>query len=204
MKTLINYVLKLLKRDTAPKGRITDKQLKKMLAAHHKWLVNNRPYRGTRNMRQLDLRGEDLQGMDFVGQDLRWALFCCADLSGANLRNADLRDADLYKANLSGANISCAILAGALLYGANLQVTNMRGTIGNGQHIKSMDFGHFPVTYTATHIQIGCQLHPIEDWWKFEDWEIQHMSYGSLSAWHMWKPLLHKIVTDAPATGRQP
>ena len=61
-----------------------EKQLKKILELHQKWL-NEEP-----GGERADLREADLLG---------------ADLRGANLRRADLREANLWRADLRGADL---------------------------------------------------------------------------------------------------
>ena len=55
------------------------------------------------------------------------------------------------------------------------------------------------MTYTATHMQIGCQMHALEAWWSFTDEQINEMACGALAWWQKWKPVLHTIVTMSPA-----
>lgn len=61
---------------------MTNEELKTILEAHEKWLVNQK------NGKRAKLRYADLRG---------------ADLSGADLSGANLDDADLWKTKLSGA-----------------------------------------------------------------------------------------------------
>ena len=68
---------------------MTQKELKKILDTHKKWLY------GEKDGRRADLRGANLSRADLSGADLSRA-----DLSGANLSGADLREADLRGANL--------------------------------------------------------------------------------------------------------
>ncbi|MFC0712238.1 hypothetical protein, partial [Azorhizophilus paspali] len=73
------------------------------------------------------------------------------------------------------------------------------GVSGNGAEIKSIQCDLWPVTYTATHMQIGCQLHRIEQWWDFGDAEIDRMDSRALDWWQTWKPILKQIVETSPA-----
>jgi hypothetical protein len=123
-----------------------------------------------------------------------------ANLSGANLSGADLRGANLRGADLSVANLSVANLRGADLRGANLREPgSLSGCSGNCLEVKALQCDIWPVTYTATHMQIGCQLHQINEWWKFSDEEISQMDGQALAWWAVWKPILKKIIKTSPA-----
>lgn len=118
-----------------------------------------------------------------------------ADLSYANLTDAILTDVNLTRADLRG-----AILRGAILTDASLtDVRSLWGTVGNMAEIKSIQVGTWPVTYTATHMQIGCQLHPLSDWWAFDDEQIGRMDPRALKWWAVWKPILQTIIATSPA-----
>ncbi|WP_241134065.1 hypothetical protein, partial [Achromobacter insuavis] len=70
---------------------------------------------------------------------------------------------------------------------------------GNLREIKAIQCDTWPVTYTATHMQIGCQFHALESWWSFTDEQIARMDSSALAWWQKWKPVLHTIVTMSPA-----
>ena len=128
-----------------------------------------------------------------------------AYLRGANLRGANLRGANLDGANLDGANLRGANLDGANLRGANLRGANLRGVAslwgctGNRAEVKAIQADTWDVTYTATHMQIGCQLHALSEWWAFDDEEISGMDSRALAWWKVWKPIIQKIVETSPA-----
>lgn len=86
-----------------------EKQLKKILKLHQKW-INKEPGGKGADLRRADLLEADLQGANLWG----------ADLQGANLREADLRGANLGDANLWRANLWEADLREADLRGAGL------------------------------------------------------------------------------------
>ena len=118
-----------------------------------------------------------------------------ADLSYANLRGANLRGANLSYANLGDAN-----LRGANLDGANLrELSSIYGLTGNLREVKAIQADIWPVTYTATHMQIGCQLHLLSEWWAFNDEEISRMDLKALDWWAVWKPILKQIIEASPA-----
>jgi hypothetical protein len=118
----------------------------------------------------------------------------------ADLGDADLGGANLGGANLRGAYLRGAYLRGAYLRGANLgELGNIWGASGNLREIKAIQCDTWPVTYTATHMQIGCQFHELERWWAFTDEQIGRMDSSALAWWQKWKPVLQTIVTMSPA-----
>ena len=117
-----------------------------------------------------------------------------ADLSGA-----DLRRANLYRANLSEANLSEANLSGANLRRANLSGADLFGAVGNMREMKTIITDNHPMTYTHDTLQIGCERHPIADWWKFGDERIAKMETGAVEWWAIWKPILQNIIEVSPA-----
>nr|WP_276323654.1 pentapeptide repeat-containing protein [Achromobacter xylosoxidans] len=123
-----------------------------------------------------------------------------ANLGGANLRGAYLGDANLGGAYLGGANLRGAYLGDANLRGADLgELRSIWGASGNLRELKAVQCDTWPVTYTATHMQIGCQFHTLEAWWSFTDEQIALMDSSALAWWQKWKPVLHTIVTMSPA-----
>ena len=100
-----------------------------------------------------------------------------ANLSVANLYGANLSGADLYGANLSRADLSGANLSGSYLYGANLY----------GEKIDKIPIQlsglKWWINITKKHIQIGCQVHEAEKWFKFKDSEIEKMHSEALVFW---------------------
>nr|WP_277402283.1 pentapeptide repeat-containing protein [Achromobacter xylosoxidans] len=123
-----------------------------------------------------------------------------ADLGGAYLGGAYLGGADLGGADLGGADLGGAYLGGADLRGAYLgELSSIRGASGNLREIKAIQCDTWPVTYTATHMQIGCQFHELERWWSFSDEQIARMDTSALEWWQKWRPVLHTIITMSPA-----
>ena len=88
-------------------------------------------------------------------------------------------------ANLSYANLS---------YAASLW-----GVVGNMSEVKSVQCDIWPVTYTATHMQIGCQFHLLAEWWGFDDAEIERMDSQAFVWWSIWRPILKAIIDASPA-----
>ena len=124
---------------------------------------------------------------------------CNANLSNAGLRNADLSganlsEADLSGADLSGANLRIANLSGANLRAADLRAADLRWCIGNMREIKSAQFDTYDVTWTKDALAIGCQQHPIKEWWQFDDATITKMDGDMPLWWKKWKLVLQQIV----------
>lgn len=140
-----------------------------------------------------------------IGLAIQWAVKNKVNLSDANLSDAYLRGANLSGANLSGANLRGAYLRGANLSDANLRDANLsganlNGTTGNMKHIKTMQIETYPVTYTFDTLQMGCQRHPIADWWGFSDQKIKNMDGDrALVWWKKWKPVLVALIDTCPA-----
>ena len=76
-----------------------EKQLKKILELHQKW-INKEPGGKVANLLEANLLEANLRGADLRGANLLGA-----DLLGADLREADLRGANLRGANLRGAGL---------------------------------------------------------------------------------------------------
>ena len=178
------------------------------------------------NLQRADLQGANLRGANLRGAYLQGADLRDADLRDANLRGANLRDADLQRADLRGAYLRGANLQRADLQGANLRDANLRGAYlrdadlqradlegaknleaviswnganGNLREVKAVQCDIWPVTYTAEHLQIGCQLHLITEWWAFGAEEIQRMDSQASAWWSVWKPILQTIIAASPA-----
>ena len=151
-----------------------------ILKNHLSWLGDSSE--GVRaNLRDADLRG--------------------ADLGGADLRGADLRDANLRDANLGGANLGGANLRDANLRDANLRGADLWGAIGCGQFVKTIRiFPEYQIAYTSEVLQIGCQNHPICDWWQFDDETVIRMDgKKALTFWRKNKDLIKTIIENSPA-----
>jgi hypothetical protein len=108
------------------------------------------------------------------GKDLRGAYLSGADLWGADLRCADLMDAVLRYANINGANLS-----GADLWGADL-----REAIGKVYQITGLCW---QIIFTENQIQIGCEIHPVEEWRTFSNERIAKMDNYALTFWKKYK-----------------
>jgi hypothetical protein len=87
-----------------------------------------------------------------------------------------------------------AYLLEADLWGANLQ-----GVRGDMRRVKSLQISTYPVAYTSSVMQIGCQNHSLETWWALDDEAIDSMDRGALVWWQKWKPVLQQIIAISPA-----
>lgn len=102
---------------------MTNKELRKVLELHKKWLNNENG--GVRaNLECINLYDAMLIKANLEGANLRGAMLMRADLTCANLRGADLRGA-----NLTGAILVGADLTGAILEGATLTCVDLYGVI---------------------------------------------------------------------------
>jgi len=158
------------------------------------------------NLRYADLNNADLSNANLNNADLRCAKLSYAYLNAADLRYADLRYADLSFADLRYSDLSFADLSNADfryadLSNADLSNAHLCGLNGNLCHVKSLQTEKYPITYTANVIQIGCQLHSIEEWKNFDDGTIRKMGAGALEWWTKWKPIIMKIIELAPCEG---
>ena len=80
---------------------------------------------------------------------------------------------------------------------------DLSGATGNMGELKSLFLETWPITYTAEVMQIGCERHPIEEWWAFDDERIARMDSEALDWWKKWKPVLQQIIEMSPATPTQ-
>lgn len=81
----------------------------------------------------------------------------------------------------------------------NLRGANLSYVAGNLEQVKSIHTERWAVTYTADTMFIGCQTHPLTDWWGFDDRTINAMDVGALKWWRKWKPILQAVIEASPA-----
>ena len=136
------------------------------------------------NLTRANLKEADLRG---------------ADLEEANLTGANLRRANLTRADLRGANLIFTDLTRANLEGANLKSVNLYNTTGNNKEIKTIQLGTYIVNITDKDMQIGCELHSIEDWFNFDNEHIASMDRSALDWWNENKHKLKVIIGDSHA-----
>jgi len=121
----------------------------------------------TANLSGANLYGANLYRANLYRADLYGADLSLADLSGADLSLADLSGANLYRADLSRANLYRANLYGEKINEIPIQICGLRWWIN----------------ITKKHIQIGCEVHKAEEWFKFKDSRIKLMDEDALDWW---------------------
>lgn len=114
--------------------------------------------------------------MKFTKYHLELAIsFGIKDFSALNLRGTDLRGTDLYGTDLC----LCS---------------------GNMKQVKSMQIDTYRVSYTSTHLSIGCWGYKIEEWASFSDKEIISMGGKSaLKFWRKFKDFIFTAIELSPA-----
>jgi len=179
-------------------------QLNSVIEKHHRWL-NNEEGGERADLRSANLSSANLSSADLRYADLRSANLRYADLRSANLRYADLSSADLRSANLSSADLSSANLSSANLRSADLSSADLRSATGNMKEIKSIFIEQYPIAYTYDYLQVGCERHPIIDWWDFTDKRILEMDgKTALKFWRKWKSHIQEAIDLSPATKSEP
>ena len=200
------------------------KEFKKIIDDHKLWLDGLGGNRA--DLRNARLNGANLGGVNLTHAMLANANLCRADLtaavligadldsanlSNATLRHANLSDATLFYADLRNAKLQHATLRGASLHGAQLQGANLHNAslwncVGNRCHIKTLLIcNDYPITYTYENLQIGCECHPIADWWEFDDEQILQMGkLNGIKFWREWKCTIRMLIEKSPAHPTQP
>ena len=95
-----------------------------------------------------------------------------ADLEGATFSHCGANVCSFIGANMKSMNVlsvnfSNSLFKQAKLQGASLELAFLKNVVGDGTYVKNVNMPLVPyaITYTATHLQIGCQHRPIE-WWR--------------------------------------
>ncbi|MDP3139832.1 MAG: pentapeptide repeat-containing protein [Burkholderiaceae bacterium] len=151
------------------------------------------------------LRGANLSGAYLSDANLSGANLSGAYLSGANLSGAYLRGANLSDAYLSGANLSGAYLRGANLSGAYLRGAYLSGAKWTDEVIiNRAPLQLFGLAYNVhildQHMQIGCELHTLDDWRGFDDERIVQMD--GKTALRFWRAHKAALLALAESDGR--
>jgi len=108
--------------------KLTEGELKKILARHKEWAEDFRTGKALRqDERRANLCMANLRNVNLSGAYLWSANLCRADLFKANLSGASLQEADLSGAILDVADLSGAILEVADLSGAFLGLADLSG-----------------------------------------------------------------------------
>ena len=153
------------------------------------------------NLSYANLSGAYLSGAYLSGADLSGANLSYADLSGANLSYANLSGAYLSYADLSGANLSYANLSGAYLSGAYLSGAKWRDGITISRAPLQISGLHWWMVYILdAHMQIGCELHSLDDWRSFDDARIVKMD--GRNALRFWRAHKDALLAIAASDGR--
>lgn len=154
----------------------------------------------------VKLNYANLDSASFVGTNLGYANLVYAKLDSANLNNASfvsanldhssLKNAFMDSVNLDGASLECANLGGVKLDDVCLYMCS-----GNREEIKSLFiFEAYGITYTAKHLQIGCEKHEITKWWEFDDERIMGMDgKEALKFWRKYKEFIKSAIELSPA-----
>ena len=145
------------------------------------WL-HHRAYFSLSNLYGANLSVANLSRADLSGANLSGSYLYGANLYGANLSGADLYGANLSVANLSVANLYGANLSGSYLSRANLSVANLSVANLYGEKIDKIPIQlsglKWWINITKKHIQIGCQVHEAEKWFKFKDYPHFEITHG--------------------------
>lgn len=133
----------------------------------------------------------NIQAVDAIDTSWRNAV-----LNGANFRAATLRNADFTGARLAGANFVNADLRGACFTDAHL-----KDVFGDGKYIKTLILAEYMVTYTATHMWIGCQSLSLEKWETIGIGEVIDMCVPMEYAqqWKKHKKYILNTIAEYPA-----
>ena len=106
--------------------------------------------------------------------------------------------ANLAVANLTGANLADANLADANLAVANLADAKWKGGIVINKPPIQLFGLRWRVTILEKHMQIGCELHKLSDWAKYDDARIAAMDgRNALRFWRAHKDVLLGLARSA-------
>ena len=155
-----------------------------------KWAVKNRA-----SLDWASLDGANLNRASLYRANLNGANLYRASLDGASLDWASLDWANLNRANLNGASLNGASLDGANLNGANLYRAN-----GVTKYVKCIQIEQYPIAYTDTTLQIGCERHRISEWADFDNSRIAKMDgKKALKFWAKYKDWIFQAIELCPA-----
>ena len=199
--------------------------LAQILADHALWLRDEGANLTRANLIDANLTDAYMTGANMTGANLTRANLIDANLTRANLTRADLTGANLTRANLTRANLTDAYMTGANMTGADLTGANLTranltranltdaymtranltdarlwGAIGNMAEVKSMQIERWPVTYTASTLQIGCERHHIAAWREASPEWIARMDPNVTDWWAKFGPIILGIIDASPAT----
>ena len=147
------------------------------------------------------LADANLAGANLADANLAGAYLADANLAGANLADANLADANLAGAYLAGAYLADANLAGANLADANLADAKWAEGVFVTKPPLQVSGLRWPVTILDTHMQIGCQLHGLAEWQRFDDRAIADMD--GRDALRFWRAHKDVLMGLARSIGRE-
>ena len=101
------------------------------------------------------------------------------NLGGSNLRYSNLGGSDLRGSNLSGSDLRYSDLSGSKYGDYAITITPLQ--------ILGL---YWDVLILDTAIKIGCQMHSIDEWDKFDDSTIKGMANNALPFWAEHKGLI--------------
>lgn len=209
--------------------RLRQQQVNSILAQHSTWAKTKGEFGKRGDFTNTDISGLvchtdgyghlwDLSGIifhitkaancQFQGSNLSNATLSCSDFAGS-----DFRGCNLFQANCLGSglfNIEIGILPTGVVYGEShpLTPTDLWRTIGDYQHIMTLNLGGRHVNYTSELLQIGCLQFTQDEWYRFSDEDIAEHCKGqdfkfqaeAVNWWHKWKPYLQNHIKNCPAT----
>ena len=104
-------------------------------------------------------------------------------------------DDGAYNSIKLGLSVIWAVKAKASLIGANLTGAN-----GVNEWVKSIQIETYPISYTDTVMQIGCERHLISEWADFSDKKIADMDgKAALKFWRKYKTWIFQTIKLCPA-----
>lgn len=137
--------------------------------------------------------------VDFTDSDLSGLSLLNIDFTGCNFTNCSFEHTDLRHTILTGCNFngatfarvdfSCADLAGANFKGAFIDNIKL-----SGQPLL-IDTPEYGICIFEKYMQIGCQLHTIEEWERFNNRQI--MAMDGLNATRWWHTHRDKLLAQA-------
>jgi hypothetical protein len=145
-------------------------------------------------MQYADMERANMRGANMVRANMERANMERANMVRANMERAYMRGANMERANMRGANMRGANMERAYMRGANITNTKLWDTIGNGKEIKTIQTEKYTINLTKDIIQIGCENHTIDEWFKFTDQEISAMDFGALEWWNKWKGVISSHI----------
>jgi len=174
--------------------------------------------------------GSDMTGIVIEDQDLSGRNFSCCNLSGCSFINCNLSGCKFDRAIATNGYFSKCNLDGATFVGANLQFTRLEscstsglslkycnihktdfsgsrldecdiyGTHGVCDYIKNIQIDTYPVSYTYSRVQFGCENLSIG---KIKDIDTKKLleldGRNALRFWRKNKIIINSIVDEYPA-----